>query len=206
MDKLAECLKIFLEKHLIPSVIAITGAIVTILMLENDNWMVIKLGNTLIEVLFFCIYFLGVEFILKIVSFTRKFKVKIQDSRYYVDKQRKENDKVIDEINNYIDSLIPKDKQLLIGFIENKNKILLSINGFHSYDSLLMNSSIINSSIFDGNINEIDNDRYWIDPLVSSMWSDGMYPLQGYMQYKLKENVYHDLCLIHKQRGKIGNF
>lgn len=65
-DKLAEFLRIFLEKQLISSVITIISTIVTILLIKSDNWMILKIGLMLQGVLFLCIYFLIIKLILKI--------------------------------------------------------------------------------------------------------------------------------------------
>lgn len=45
-DAVGESLKVFFEKHLIPTVIAIVSAIIAVLMLPSDFWMIEKIGKT----------------------------------------------------------------------------------------------------------------------------------------------------------------
>lgn len=46
-DSIGEALKIFLEKHLVPTVISVVAAIVALLVLPTDYWMIEKIGKTL---------------------------------------------------------------------------------------------------------------------------------------------------------------
>ena len=46
-EKLIDSLNIFLEKHLIPTVISVVAAIVAILLLPNEYWMIQKIGKHL---------------------------------------------------------------------------------------------------------------------------------------------------------------
>ena len=46
MESLAEALKIFLEKLLIPTVISLFGAGIVILFIPNDSWMIKKITVT----------------------------------------------------------------------------------------------------------------------------------------------------------------
>lgn len=41
-DSIGEALKIFLEKHLVPTVISVVAAIVALLVLPTDYWMIEK--------------------------------------------------------------------------------------------------------------------------------------------------------------------
>ena len=51
MDKIAEVLKIFIEKHMMPSSISIAGAIAALLLIPEENTSLLRIGNTLFIVL-----------------------------------------------------------------------------------------------------------------------------------------------------------
>ena len=53
MEQLSDVIKLFIEKHLMPSIISIAGTIATYLFFPQDNWIVVKLGTTMFILLFF---------------------------------------------------------------------------------------------------------------------------------------------------------
>ena len=120
----------------------------------------------------------------------------------------KENQEAIEHINEFVDQLTPEDKNILITFIRNGNKILIAFErmGFGGFNSLLDNTNIMNIATYDGDISDIDTTRYWITSDLQQTLSQGMRPVGGLKQYKLKEGFFHDLEIVYKTTGKLGNF
>ena len=63
-DNLVEALKIFLEKHLVPTVISVVAAIIALLKLPTDYWMIEKIGKRLFFFLVAGIVFLFIQFLI----------------------------------------------------------------------------------------------------------------------------------------------
>ena len=64
----------------------------------------------------------------------------------------------------------------------------------------------MNIAIYDGDISDIDTTRYWITSDLQQTLSRGMRPVGGLKQYKLKDRVFHDLEIVYKTMGRLGNF
>ena len=60
-DSIGEALKVFLEKHLVPTVISVVAAIVALLVLPTDYWMIEKIGKTLFFFLVAGVVFLAIQ-------------------------------------------------------------------------------------------------------------------------------------------------
>lgn len=206
MDKLADVLKIFIEKHLIPSVISIAGALATFSLVAEDNWILLKLGNPLFIILAFCVYFLAIQFVFLIVRAIKKAFNNMSEYNYSLKQSERRNQEVIRSIHEFVDSLSPEDKEILITFIQNGNKVLLDFERTYAFDSLLKNNNIINSSVYIGDIQKIDRERYWITKSLEQTLRQGMRPIGTLNQYRLKEPVYHDFSSVYKLVGKLGNF
>ena len=70
-DAVGESLKVFFEKHLIPTVIAIVSAIIAVLMLPSDFWMIEKIGKTGFVVLVAGVVFIIIKILIHILKGTR---------------------------------------------------------------------------------------------------------------------------------------
>lgn len=204
MEKLGEVLKIFIEKHLMPSVISIAGSIITLLFISDSSWILLKIGKILFLCLAFCIYFIIVQLITKLyITFTTKLYR--TNSR---EKQNKEElEDLIDYINGFVDGLIPQEKEILNGFIKNENKALIAYERISlGYSGLLDNTKIINASTYPGDLNSIDWSRYWVTSELEESIHSGFYPIGNFKQYRIKDDYFSDFKLVYENRGKLGNF
>lgn len=208
MDKFADVLKIFIEKHLIPSVISIVGAILTLLIVSEDNWIIVKIGKLSAGILAFCICFLLIQFVIKIINGIKKAFNNVSEFNYRMKQNEKEKQEAIENINEFVDRLSPEDKEILLNFIKNGNKILIAYDrmGFGSLYSLLDNTNIMNIAIYDGELSDIDTTRYWITSDLEQMLSQGMKPVGGFKKYKIKDSYFHNFEIVYKETGKLGNF
>ena len=208
MDKFADVIKLFIEKHLIPTVISLTGAITTLLIVPEDNWIIVKIGRLSLGVLAFCVCFLVIQLMIKIVKGIKKGISNVNEVNYRLKQNELKNQEAINQLNEFVDQLTPEDKNILITFIKNGNKILIAYDrmGFGGFNSLLDNSNIMNIAIYNGNISDIDTTRYWITSDLEQMLHQGMRPVGGFKQYKIKDGYFHDFELVYKTTGKLGNF
>lgn len=206
MENFAQVLKIFIEKHLIPSVISVAGAIITLLLLPEDNYIIQKLGKLLFIILAFCIYFLLVQGLLITGNGIRKAIKYIQQRNVETQQQKEENQNAIEETHRFFDRLDQEAKDLLLGFIKNGNKILLDFP--MNYEFLLL--QIMNVSDFEGDLKNIDKKHYWLtnrlNAVVLETIADDDNEIFGLKQYKIQDEIFHQLEYIYKKDGKLGHF
>lgn len=204
MEKLADVLKIFIEKHLIPTMVSVVGTIITLLLFSEDNWIIIKIGKVLFIILTFCVYFLIIQFFFQIKKTIGKLASNINESNYLNEQNKKENKEAIRQINEFVDKLLPEDKDILISFIKNGNKILIAYDRMGG--GLLENYNILNMSDYRGDVSVINRTQYWITPNLEQILNSGMRPAGGLKQYKIKDDLFYSLNQAYKINGKLGNF
>lgn len=207
MEKLAEVLKIFIEKHLMPSVISIAGSIITLLFISDSSWILLKIGKILFLCLAFCIYFIIIQIFHNVVKYVKNVQKSTSYRRYKNEQISVEINEIIDKTNEFIDNLLPEDKDILLTFMRNGNKILIAGERIGPlYGRLLENTNIMNISIYRGNIKSFDKNIYWITDDLKQSLNAGMLPVGLINQYKIKDNVYQELKKIYNIKGKLGNF
>lgn len=206
MENFAQVLKIFIEKHLIPSVISVAGAIITLLLLPEDNHIIQKLGKLLFIILAFCIYFLLIQSLLITGNSIRKAIKYIQQRNVEIKQQKEENQNAIEETHRFFDRLDQEAKDLLLGFIKNGNKILLNFSMNHEF--LLL--QIMNFTDFKGDLRKIDKNHYWFTNTLKEVMlettADDDNEIFGLKQYKIKDEIFRQLEYIYKKEGKLGHF
>lgn len=206
MDKFADVLKVFTEKHLIPSVISVVGALVAFYLVAEDSLILLKLGNTLFIVLTFCVCFLAIQLISQVTGAIKKAFSSMKEYAYSFKQSERSNHEAIRNVHEFVDSLSPEDKEILITFVNYGNRILLEFKRIGAIDGLLQNANIVYSSAYFGDIRGFDRKRYWITKSLEHSLLQGLQPIGELTQYKLRESVYNDLSSIHKLEGRLGNF
>lgn len=201
-EKLLDLLKIFLEKYLVPTIIAIVLSFITYYVTPTDNKLLIKFTILGYAVFLFCIWFLIIELVIRLVQ-------KIQYHNYSKDveqrsKQRQERE-LQEDLEWYwteIDSLSPNDYKLLLQFVKNGNKPYYS-SGTHFGDCLL-NSEWVNKTM------SKPAKQVLIQTKRDS--SSRAIPLPAYetisetYQYILKNEVYQLLKYSYETYGRISHF
>lgn len=92
-NAIGESLKVFFEKHLIPTIISLVSALVAFLLLPLDHWMIEKLGRTWFLILVAGIVFLVVHLLMAIAKGIRHLRYKAdltRESREFVQKKNQE--------------------------------------------------------------------------------------------------------------------
>lgn len=112
---------------------------------------------------------------------------KVNQEIYY----RKEN---AISVNEFFDNLSLYDKEMLLNFITNGNKILISNELYIPSDSgFLGNREVINSSYFSGDLTCINNKKYWLDPILENALSKEMHIPKFLYQYKFNGITFKQL-------------
>lgn len=181
-ESLGETIKIFFEKHLIPTILSLVLGTVVLLRTPKDNWILVELSK-----IWYWLFASGCIFI--VVQLLIWVYKKLKSWQYYLDekKRNEEYQRRIDKENlekwwDYIDSLDEEDRGYLKRFLKNKNQPIV-VRGifFYNYDLKLFNSEYIKSQ--------------------------KCYDEKGpYTKYILDEAFYNILVYSVENYGKIGRF
>lgn len=177
-NAIGEALKIFLEKHLIPTTISIVSAIAAYLLLPSDFWMIEKLGKTWFLIFVAGIVFLAVQLLIAGVKNIRQLLYKADLMRENERLAQKKNEEELEKWLSFMDNLSPDDRALIIRLIENENEPEIE-HGYvwHSPDSI-----------------------YGTNLLIKTKGHN------GFTLIKLDERAYKNLKAIYDQRGSITHF
>ena len=178
LDNVGEALKIFLEGHLIPTVISVVAAIAALLLLPSDYWMLEKIGEKLFFLLIAGIVFLVIQLIMFLGKGIRCLRHNDYTTKEYNMMKESQNQKKIEEWLSFIDKLPPDDREMIYRFLNTDNKpIMEPRNVYRSYNSIRNTNAII----------MIEN-------------RDGSHLL------KLEDHFYQIMKKIYETRGSISHF
>ena len=211
MEKLIDLLKIIAEKYLVQTVASVALAILGVAFLPNLFGMTNRVGKTLYGVLIFCLGFLliqGVKHICTIVKnkATEKNKKRLSDER---EKREAEKSaaKAIARLWDYVDSLIPQDRNYLMEFLKTGNQPI-EVIGEAFGNRLLANRDIVAC---------MEQQQKCASTLNRKIEFDGrlVFPPLGitYMEhpsptklYRLKDDYFELLKYSYEKYGKISHF
>ncbi len=177
-DAIGQALKVFFEKHLIPTVISIVSAIVLLLVLPSNYWMIAKIGKTLFLVLATGICFLLVKLIISIFGGIQNARYRTQNEARYQENMEKEAQEHLEEWLSFVDKLPPQDRDLIIQFINSGNKPIIQ-RGYRCYSH---------------------NSIYETNAIITMENHDGSKTI------KLDERFFNTMKAIYEQRGSISHF
>lgn len=138
--------KEFAEKHLVPSVISIAGAIAVFLFLPSDYWMIVKIGSVLFFILVFCIIFLAVKLLVLCYQKLCKHRSGNERKKYYSQSALKSEKKDMEELWTAVDKLSPDDRQLLKKFLDSGNDPITKPSGSRYFGNSLLASNWVVST------------------------------------------------------------
>lgn len=177
-DAVGESLKVFFEKHLIPTVIAIVSAIIAVLMLPSDFWMIEKIGKTGFVVLVAGVVFLIIQILILIWKGTRELRYRAYISSESSKYKARESEETFEEWLSFMDNLPPEERELIISFIKSGNKPITE----HGY--IWRNPE----SIYNSNL------------IVKTKTANGA------TMIKLNDKAFRVLKAIYDDRGSISHF
>lgn len=177
-DGIGESLKIFFEKHLIPTVISGVSAIGILLVLPNNYWMIAKLGQK-----WFAIFVAGIVFLL--VKLLTSIYHKFQETSYTLSSIKRNTnahlqqfEENLEQYLSFVDQLPPDDREMIMRFIHNNNTPIVDYS-FRSWNP----ESILNTNA-----------------VVTMKNKDGS------QLVKLDERFYTAMKEIYEKRGSISHF
>lgn len=200
-------LKVFAEKHLIPTIVSISGAIIAILYLPYDYWMIVKLGKILFLLLAFSMFFLVTKLIVfvcsKIYSCVHRIKRKEYFERSNVGNEKKN----MEALWTAVDKLCPNDRDLLKEFLDSNNSpITKSSSTRYSGNSLLNSDWVVSTEEY----GEDEEPAILSSNLKGKMILTNPDILSGcrtiIVKYKLREDIYLILKYSKEKYGKISHF
>lgn len=204
-NAIVEFCKVFAEKHLIPSVISIVGAIVALVFIPSDYWIIVKIGKFLFFILVAGIAFLVVKFLTfcwqKIMSLKNGNDLK----QYYNQNAIKSEKKNIEELWTAVDKFAPDDRKLLQEFLESDNAPITRSSGTRYFGHSLLASNWVVSTEEYGEEEQ---------PIILSEKLKGKAIPIGAMspgraivvKYKLNDDIYSILKYSKEKYGKISHF
>ena len=204
MKELTVVLKIFIEKHLISTVIAAIGAILTVTLTNSEFYLLEKLGKSWYGILSFCIYFLFVQLIILISKGISRMNRNWQNFAYNQKETEKRNKEILEQMWTRVDGLTQSDYDYLIQFIKSNNAPIL-VKGTH-FGDCLFTSNLVNLTTQKESVkNEfmptnIKNEKEDVIPKTHAFYS---IPDK---QYKLKDDIYRMLKYSYDTYGKISHF
>lgn len=177
-EKLIDSLNIFLEKHLIPTVISVVAAIVAVLFLPNEYWMIQKIGKHLFFFLIAGLVFLAVQLIIAIFKGIGHLRHRAYINTEYDKIKQNEALENLEAWLSYVDELPPEDRKLIVQFIQTGNTPIVE-RGYRMY-----NPSSIHSSQY----------------IIKTQNTDGSHLI------KLDNRFYQLMKAIYEERGSISHF
>lgn len=206
-EKLLDAMKIFLEKYLIPTVLAVVLTFVTYYKTPEDFDMLMKFTVIGYCAFSFCIWFLLIYFTIWIMRVIIKGIKSIIEKAEEKEKHNKwlleDEEKTLEALWTYVDKLSIPDYKLLVQFLETENQPHTD-NGIYFGDCLL-NSSLVHRSLVEEEKKE---------PIKSVSGANAgnriLFPMyetsSAKYRYILKKEIFEILKYSKKKYGKISHF
>lgn len=179
-DGLGEALKVFLEKHLMPTVISIVTAIIALLALPQDYWMIEKIEKHLFFVLIAGLVFVAIQCLVHLWKIIKQMKRSINNSKEYMEMKAREIQENLDKWLSFGDKLPPEDRELVRQFLRTGNKPIVEKRASYRIYK--------------------DNSIYNTNAIVTTTNSDGDRLI------KLDDRFYETMTRIYEDRGSISHF
>ena len=202
---ITEFCKVFAEKHFIPSVIAVTGAIAALLFLPADYWMIAKLGKKLFLFLASGSFFLLVKLLVFLWKKFSQHRENKAEKQYYARSSQKTEKKDMEDLWTAVDKWGPDDRQLLKEFLDSNNTPIYRTAGYRAAGNSLLNSNWV-----------ISTEEYGEEepPVILSDRLKGKgIPVGSFgvgrsivIKYKLHDDIFAALKYSKEKYGKISHF
>ncbi|AKP44304.1 TPA: hypothetical protein P1M42_000229 [Clostridioides difficile] len=201
-EKLLDLLKIFLEKYLVPTVIAIVFSFIAYYVTPTDNKLLVKFTIWGYAVFLFCVWFLIIELVIWLVQKIQYHNYSKGVEQRNKQRQAEEWQQSLEFLWTDVDNLSSSDYKLLLRFIKNENQPYCS-------SGTPMGHCLLNSD--------------WVHKTVSKpakrvliksnqRTSSKAIPIPVYetisetYQYILREDIYQMLKYSYEKYGKISHF
>lgn len=202
-EKIVDILKVVLDKHFIPALCSVIPTAIIFYITPANNSILTKLGKNFFLFVVFVIFFLLIKLVVDIFNHIKEYLNKNKEKQYLkkeTEKYRMEEEN--EAINSYLDrldSLKPHLFDLVEYFVDNKNEPI-TIYGSSFLDSYDLYGFLDykQCKIKEESLSSVD--PYKLEE--KCIFKKGDYVTQ----FKLKEDVYHDLLIIKKKYKKLTRF
>jgi len=180
-EAIGESLKVFVEKHLVPTVSSVVVAILAVLLLPDEYaWMIEKVGKNWFMLLIAGVVFLAVELVIWLFSKVRNGWYGVQNKAYYKRQEAKESQEQLEQWLSFVDRLSADDRELIMTFIRTNNAPQVQrANVYRCYNPESIHAT---------------------NAIVSQKNKDGS------TTYKLDDRFYRTMKAIYEDRGSISHF
>lgn len=206
-DKLLDILKMFLEKYLIPTVLAVVSTFITYYKTPEDFSMLVKFSIVGYCVFVFCICFLLIYFVVWLIKAIfngiKGLLEKANENERLNKMQSQDEEKTLEVLWGYVDKLTIQDYKLLVRFLETENQPYCD-NGTY-FGECLLNSNLVHRSLVEEEKQEA------IKPVPNSNAGNRiMFPIYETIpakyHYILRKEIYDLLKYSKEKYGKISHF
>lgn len=201
-EKLLDLLKIFLEKYLVPTVIAIVFSFITYFITPTDNKLLLKFTIWGYAVFLFCVWFLCIEFVIWLVQ-------KIQYHNYSKGMEQRNKQRQASELQedlewlwSEVDSFSASDYKLLLKFVKNENKPYVSSGTV--YGDCLLNSKWVHKTVSKPEKRVLIQSQR--NPSSKAIPIPAYETVSATYQYILNNDIYRLLKYSYETYGKISHF
>jgi hypothetical protein len=137
MPAIAEAVKLFLEKHLIPSVVSFALACVALLLFPDTFPIRVKLGTTWFILFAFAVSFIAVQLLMWIGRGIKHRLALLKEYEYKINQSERNLEENFEQLWNIIDKFTPDDRAIIRKFVGNGNQALLIETPHPMYQGLL---------------------------------------------------------------------
>lgn len=206
MEKLADVIKIFLEKYFLSTIISVAATIVIVAIRPNTFQIAEKTNEILYFILVFCLVFLLVLLIGKTSKMIRS-NIRNSTARKEHDKYiENENRKALETLWTFVDKLSATDKQALLDFLKSNNAPFES-SAHYFGDSIFLNDKIMCETIvgtvpeeFEAPIRNPNLSGHIVMPIERHIMQ---IPVK---KYKLKDEFFALLKYSYQKYNRISHF
>ena len=201
-EKLLDTLKIFFERHLIPTVSAVVASFITYYITPADNALLIKFNIIGFSVFLFCIWFLVIKLIIWFFEKIQCLSYSRKEEQRHSQREALQERETMEALWTDVDRLSQSDYRLLLKFVRNENKPYLT-SGTH-FGECLLNSGWVHKTI--------SKPERKIPIKTQRSSSSKAIPLPVYetisetYQYILNDDIYKLLKYSYEHYGKISHF
>jgi hypothetical protein len=203
MEKLFELLKIFFEKHLIPTVLSIIIGILSVGLVPKDNLLLLRVGDSIFGLLIGCIAFVLIEFIIWIFKLIQNHLEHIENSQARIEENKFNEMQSLENLWSFVDKLSISDYDYLINFLKSNNKPIVFSNRIFLSESLF-NTQYVEVSICRSDNKNPNNANNEISLNTTAF---NLFELSGTKkQYRLTSDFFNLLKYSYEKYNKISHF
>ena len=201
MDKLSEILHLFIEKHLMPTIIAILGTALIRVFIDENSPVFLKLGDFFLPAAF-ALSFLVVKILQALIQGAKRFLGRIMQNAEDSDHRITNIKRNLEEMWSFVDAQSPADREILLDFVRNGNRPYRSAGHF-PYNSLFLTPTVVCRTV---TRTDIDCQKVMLPNSDGTFKEHTFIPTEEIKEYKLKEDIYSLLKYSYEEYGKISHF